>query len=202
LEQLLDRMTELQQLSERKADAATAAFGKHTYCCQVPANGSPEKCNQFRAYSYEAPFICIRWASSQGYGNGTLSRKECRDVNGCPQGGDERASIATPCADCSSATHADPATKPMTVADFIAHVQADRPVAESEPASDWRRITACLSFHNGKLYYSAQLQYNGCPANVLGREITHDQVRNIEMHHRITLCPSPIDWYCCTFEMQ
>ncbi len=202
LEQLLDRMAELQRLSEHKAEFASTAFGRHTYCCRVPANGRPEKCNQFRAYSYEAPFVCVRWASSQGYGNGTLSRRECRDVNGCPQSGDERASIAAPCADCSSIALANPAAKLMTVADFIAHVEAEKSVAESEQARDWRRITACLSFHNGKLYYSAQLRYSGCPANVFGQEITHDQVRNIEMHHRLNQCPSPIEWYCCSFEMQ
>lgn len=202
LEQLLDRLSELQRLGVPEEDAASAALGKHTYCCQVPANGNPEKCNQFRAFSYEAPFICVRWASSQGYGNGTLSRKECRDVSGCPQAGDERASIAAPCTNCASATQPNSAAKPMTSADFIAHVQANRPVAGGEPTRDWRRVTACLSFHNGKLYYSAQLRHNGCPANVLGQEITHDRVRNIELHHRLYGCPSPIDWYCCTFEMQ
>src|SRR5262245_15461806 len=79
MEGLLDLIRELD--SRVPADDPIVA-GKRTYCCKVPADGPIEDCNQFRAYSEEAPLVCLRWAISNGYSSGRLSRGECGEE--CP----------------------------------------------------------------------------------------------------------------------
>ena len=79
MEGLLDL---IKNLDSRVPRGDRVTRGKNTYCCKVPADGPIEDCNQFRAYSYEAPAVCLRWAIRNGYSSGSLSRGECGDE--CP----------------------------------------------------------------------------------------------------------------------
>ncbi len=77
---MMELIEAVEQLDDEDAGTRGLFGSKHTYCCKMGHDNSPDQeRQQFRSYSWQAPLFCIRMARGKGWSVGSVSRGECQE---------------------------------------------------------------------------------------------------------------------------